>query len=843
MERRGVLVRSTIPTMLRGFIDELGLPDRSAEGSDGAGRKALVPWARLYSPTRSPRASDGWYLVYLFSEDGQRLYLSLNQGTTQADAGYRGRDESFLSERVTWARGLGQLAHSDLAHIKLGERTPLSKSYEAGHVAGIAYARGAVPTDDELASDLQSMLRPLEVVYEAEDSLSALPAGFGPGLALFGFAGPVEFTLSNTERIPNEPGVHVVWSAEGELLFAGMSRQSRGRVRQHLSGDRTSSILREKVSRRLAQELGDEPSAEQVNSYLSAGTIAWRSVPDPDRLKARIMDELRPTFNDVRPAAERADAKVLAVYVGQKAETNLQTGLEARTWGFREERDDHRRVDVGDWLLLGSGYTGGSPRTPADDWSAHGLDRVIVGRIVRSLYQDSTPLWPDEKVGSANYPHRLEFELVENLPVDFSGGLLGADAVEAIRRSALDRGLGYLAPAEGTLFERDRTSPIDSSPSGLDEICFAFSQELANSNLQFGTDHDALVRAFVVSLATKRLLLLTGLSGSGKTRIALGFGQWLGPEHYAVIPVRPDWTGPEPLLGYEDALIAPDQLGRRGWNVPAALRFMLQAAHHPHEPHLLVLDEMNLAHVERYFADLLSGMESEEPVLPNLVEDDKGFWRVAHGAPDRLPVPRNLLIAGTVNVDETTYLFSPKVLDRANTLEFRVQTSDLRVDALPPTPLAPADEGCRRGFLIASTDLHWQARHPASNRDMIAEKLTDLHEVLSRYGFEFGHRVFFEALRFASLLEAAGESGQWAALDLQVLQKVLPRLHGSTKRLAGPLSAVARFAYDLSTPNPSPPFDAEAAPAATPPALPLAFDKARRMQQSLRVNQFASFSE
>ena len=370
-----------------------------------------------------------------------------------------------------------------------------------------------------------------------------------------------------------------------------------------------------------------------------------------------------------------------------------------------------------------------------------------------------------------------------------------------------------------------------------------FSMGLRATNLHFGAAHDSFVRSFVTSLVTKRIVLLSGLSGSGKTRIALGFGQWLGDSRHTIIPVRPDWTGPEPLLGYEDALLPADG-SRRAWDVPAALRFMLRAAHDPEKPHLLVLDEMNLAHVERYFADLLSGMESGEPVLPNLVLDGS-YWRLVAGADERLPVPPNLFIAGTVNVDETTYLFSPKVLDRANTIEFRVDTDDLREDSLPPGRVEPADPALPAAFLSYATDPHWQAKHPASNRDLVARKLKELHLLLSAFGFEFGHRTFFEALRFASLLEAAGETSQWAGLDLQVMQKILPRMHGSARRLTEPLSAVAQFAQTLNPTRSAGTyaFDHDAVGPDADVALPITFAKARRMLRSLRIHQFASFSE
>ena len=80
---------------------------------------------------------------------------------------------------------------------------------------------------------------------------------------------------------------------------------------------------------------------------------------------------------------------------------------------------------------------------------------------------------------------------------------------------------------------------------------------------------------------------------------------------------------------------------------------MLRAAHNPEWPHVLILDEMNLAHVERYFADVLSGMESRRECLPNLAHE-AGYWRVNASGREKIPFPENSFVVGTVNVDETT---------------------------------------------------------------------------------------------------------------------------------------------------------------------------------------------
>lgn len=369
----------------------------------------------------------------------------------------------------------------------------------------------------------------------------------------------------------------------------------------------------------------------------------------------------------------------------------------------------------------------------------------------------------------------------------------------------------------------------------------AFSNSLRLSHIEYGLQHEALVRSFVASLATKRFVILTGLSGSGKTQIALRFGDWLGKERRMLVPVRPDWTGPEALFGYEDALRVGED-GRKAWHVPAVLKFMLSAAGDPDFPYLLILDEMNLAHVERYFADFLSGAESGEPCLPNLEQGRDSSWYGRVDGPSLIPIPENLLVVGTVNVDETTYMFSPKVLDRANTFEFRVNTTDLEDDLRKPLPGEPGDDDLIRGFLAIATDEEWHRHHPAAGLGEFTAYLRQVHEILTKADFEFGHRAFYEAIRYLGMLHAAGERDALVALDNQVLQKVLPRLHGSVRRLESTLRALGQFCFDLTyQPDGEISFDPLRPPAGEP-RLPLAFRKLQRMYHNLRVNQFTSFT-
>jgi hypothetical protein len=294
------------------------------------------------------------------------------------------------------------------------------------------------------------------------------------------------------------------------------------------------------------------------------------------------------------------------------------------------------------------------------------------------------------------------------------------------------------------------------------------------------------------------------------------------------------------LLGYEDALSTTEH-GEHAWAAPEVLRFLLRAEEDHAHPYVLVLDEMNLAHVERYFADFLSGIESRQPVLPNLTRDAAGAWRPTAGEPSRVPIPANVFVVGTVNVDETTYLFSPKVLDRANTFEFRVGADDLGTVRGRPAAAAQADDLHLRQVLAVVTDDEWHSRSPHPQRDELADRLRGLHRILAISGHEFGHRVYEEGLRFAAILAESGEHHVAKALDLFTVQKVLPRIHGARRRTEPVLLRLSAFAASGEAEDPTTELDPTLF--SDTPTLRLTFDKARRMLDAVRVNQFVSFAE
>jgi hypothetical protein len=368
-----------------------------------------------------------------------------------------------------------------------------------------------------------------------------------------------------------------------------------------------------------------------------------------------------------------------------------------------------------------------------------------------------------------------------------------------------------------------------ATPADLHE---SFAAAVQAAGLVFPQEGN-LVRSFVSSLLAKPFAILTGLSGSGKTQLAMRLGEWFGQDatgrpRHLVVPVRPDWTGPEALFGYEDALRSAEAR-KPIWFVPDPLEFILRAAVDPTYPYLLILDEMNLAHVERYFADFLSGIESRKPLLPDLAQDDAGDeWSVRSTAATKLPLPRNLFVVGTVNVDETTYMFSPKVLDRASTFEFRVDATMLDPDLGRPSSAPVASTVIQRGICDLALDDEWHRQNPHPDQATIVEALRDLHNILATEGLEFGHRTFYESLRFAAFYAATGDADLDHVLDLLAMQKLLPKVHGSRRRIEPVLVKLLAFARGDHSDE---------------PRLPTTHRKLTRVLDAVRASQFVSFTE
>jgi len=263
-------------------------------------------------------------------------------------------------------------------------------------------------------------------------------------------------------------------------------------------------------------------------------------------------------------------------------------------------------------------------------------------------------------------------------------------------------------------------------------------------------------------------------------------GKLQGMRCYEIVSVGADWTGSENILGYPNGLDSSVYVSK------PALDLILRAQINPHLPHFLILDEMNLSHVERYFADILSVIESGE-----MIHLHKDSERKADGVhvPQEVGLPQNLFIIGTVNVDETTYMFSPKVLDRANVIEFRMDANDLASFLQSPVKpdlqmMSSGGEGFGVNFTASASGEF--SPFIGSLKSKYELEMMLFFQVLSTSGAEYGYRVAHEAARFVHAFKELGGYEEadltWFndAFDYVVAQKFLPKLHGSRAKL-GPL--------------------------------------------------------
>ena len=381
-------------------------------------------------------------------------------------------------------------------------------------------------------------------------------------------------------------------------------------------------------------------------------------------------------------------------------------------------------------------------------------------------------------------------------------------------------------------------------------------------------------------MRTKPFLLLAGISGTGKSRIVkqLAFESCpdiaalrkdpTSPGNYELIEVKPNWHDSTEVLGYES------EIGKPHYVLTPFVRFLVKAMlYEDKAPFFVCMDEMNLAPVEQYFAEFLSVLESRklidgkitsEPLIKaeifqkyeaqlfqdlfNKSKDDyqsiaeatqdpqmpygkapKVFERLKE---DGLRIPSNLIVIGTVNMDETTHQFSRKVIDRAMTIEMNIENAE--------TPF--------QDFFNGSDTLHYydspqprelflpkvvqaadalaelkdeDAEHIKAN---VPHLLFKLNEALEGTPFKIAYRVqnelvlYFYALREEKPEESA-EALLESAMDAILMMKVLPRIEGDEDLLEKPLKALAEFTA----------------------AYPQASKKVAEMQQRLPQAHFTSF--
>lgn len=283
------------------------------------------------------------------------------------------------------------------------------------------------------------------------------------------------------------------------------------------------------------------------------------------------------------------------------------------------------------------------------------------------------------------------------------------------------------------------------------------------------------VANFYLSLKTKPFVILAGISGTGKTQLARKFAEAINAK-CELIPVKPDWTDNSDLIGYVDI---DNQFKEK-----AIIKIIKEATSQPQKIYIVLLDEMNLARVEHYFSDFLSIIETREYegnriVTKNLITD------VNYKGEDELKeliIPENVYIVGTVNMDETTHPFSRKVLDRANSIELNQVDLDWINESLGKIEKL---EDVNNDFLKAKY-LRFQDL-PESEKEYskkIINNLKEIDEILKEADFQIGYRIRDEICFYMLYQKEIKDIISYEeAFDFQIMQKILPRIQGSSSRV------------------------------------------------------------
>lgn len=315
-----------------------------------------------------------------------------------------------------------------------------------------------------------------------------------------------------------------------------------------------------------------------------------------------------------------------------------------------------------------------------------------------------------------------------------------------------------------------------------------------------GYEYDyTLISNLYISLKIKPFIILAGISGTGKSKIVRLFAESLGAtvenHQFNMISVRPDWNDSTELIGYKN-LESKFIKGK-------LTQIIEEASQNLDKPYFVCLDEMNLARVEYYLSDYLSVIESRRKVDDKIVTD-KLIYDSEIDEEETLSLPENLYIVGTVNMDDTTFQFSRKVLDRANTIEFsEVNLENLFGENSEEDNL---DENIEvyndflKSTYLKTIDIEDEYRDYAIE---INKKIIDINNILKKSQKQFAYRVRDEILFYMIENKKANLLDENEAFDYQIMQKVLPTISGSENSVKETLVNLFNFVCEKEILNDS----------------------------------------
>lgn len=730
--------------------------DYKFAGSAGQGNWTHSPWIAVFNKKITESAQSGYYIVYLFREDMEGVYLSLNQGMTDIkNQTSNSETKEILRSRASGFRNQLNVSRELLETIDLKViNSPNAPFYEAGNIYAKYYSSDNLPSEKVLESDYIEILglydqlvnknvnfetdNPKEILDSSNDSTSS------NYLERKQFIIKELFKEFNEEFLSTETG-------KNHLAYYETDCQ---RVRKNFETIRNNPEIVNDTSDPIINYLlpiKGKPIAPAAVGSITAFGYTAEDLPKLTLTVFKLVDDLRASNDKTQQKQLINDFKKGPYSKG------FQTAMMSPVFYCMNKQY---------WL-----YNTKTVKT-----------YKFISEILENNDQINGQL--DDYIDNLDKLNKL----VDNIS-SFVPEFTSFKVFDAFCHWLCDPKLGYYA------IDKEKYDAWILKHLNGNKNFNSFYEFFTNQGFNFKPE---IIENFLLSLKVKPFAILTGNSGTGKTKIAQLFAEYLKTKTFSqhkIVPVGANWTENRHLLGFYNIIT-------KDYQKTPALNLIRGASKNIKSPYFLILDEMNLSHVERYFADFLSAMESEEPIPLHSNEDDEIPWE--------LNIPGNLLVIGTVNVDETTYMFSPKVLDRANTIEFSTYPAKDYMLSAPDNetlqgnleylenPLFGIET---RKFTLKKLKENLEDVKINSNDklwDVLADEIQAFQEVLGKAGFDFGFRVINEILRFMYVAWVyEGKQEVWSNwmryFDAQVKQKMLPKLHGSQRVL----EEVLRDLFDL----------------------------------------------
>ena len=734
----GSFFRNDIPN----FIYKTGIVDSKTHlitGSVGQGNWATVPWVCIFNRKITTSATKGVYIVYLLAKDGKTLYLTFNQGCTEIRNTHSKADTIKLM-RQNAAEIASEIDSRDFRvddQINLGfGLTELAELYQKGTIFYRAYHQGEVPSDEELKQDLQMMMDIYQEYAENNQEVEWWPSQTEY---------PIHLTKDDWKRyildieMPNYP-------VPMRMLKAMME----------LDGEASC--------KKLSDLYGGHPSV-----YAGCAMNIGRRVKKHFNLPA-CMDGKQERYFPF---------PFLGKYRGGSEDNYI----------YRVRPELHAALKEIDLTGISPYYEEEHKVGKFDSWEIVD-ENTAVKSCDKSFFEDNKSGLPKEVCWFFDAEKLMSGETTTIKIFHNGKEYIG----KVINNSSNRRRffVGWSADL-GRIFDTHKNEECKAiftkKQTGVYEITLKGGEEEMTIKEQVaaiktyiatkGFNYDGtLIENFYLGLKSKPFVILAGTSGTGKTRLVRLFAEAIKAE-YKLVSVRPDWSDSSDLFGHVD-------LNQKF--VPGAIiDFVKQAELNPTKPYFLCLDEMNLARVEYYMSDILSAIETRRYESGMIITDpvvsstNYGNDTVSAGKYGKVILPGNLYIVGTVNMDETTFPFSKKVLDRANTIEF----SYVDLLSMPFFSTATADKITVTNEFLVSKYITLNDCD-AADREYIGSVCTTLsriNSILEIANAHIGYRVRDEIVFYMLNNREADLLNDKVAFDNQIMQKILPRIQGSSESI------------------------------------------------------------